>query len=800
MKKKNTNLMFIERNNILRYFIEFQVILLPLILAIRMFELFYLQHHLIVPEDYLTLQLSGFYYDILFWMSFSVITGLVVLPLLILWKCLAKIVIISTHVLYIVGEIGLIFFHSQRGAPLDSELFSQSVDNTLFAVKSSGLVTFWNISVFIVILTFYVFLLTVKKKLRLNPKLIAVTIFLILVFGVYNIAYRIKGTGVEYKSNKLQFLIESVFFQSTKEDNVSFDGIQKQIHEYQNTMKQQFVSEEFPLLKTSTTNNVLGDYITIKSKAPNIVILIVESLSRDFCGNRARYGNFITPFLDSLTRVGLYWENCLSTAPLSFEALPAILGSLPHGKQGFNMLPEYPNHTSLIKILNANNYFSFFIAGSPLYFDNQGSFMRNQGTKYISYHFPEKYTRMDPESKWSYGYPDDATFDFGLQLLDTIQSQPFVQVYVTITTHPPFKYEKSVEYVQKFEDALKKQSLPQETKADMLKIREQLGSFMYFDDVLRDFFQRFRKRADFENTIFVITGDHQGYYAPKNVLGKYHVPLILYSPLQTKAKVFSSIVSHKDVTPTLVALLQSRENIKIPSLNSFLGNPLDTSSGFNSNQKLPLLGWNKSVQNVVWEKFFQTQGVLYRIVDKDLNISEIQDGKLMAEIDNFKNQFETINNYVCYSNKLIPDSLSYETLHFSKECFRDVRNIELIDNKNVFPLETQFQFYPKTSAMKIEVSFDAMLPAKPIDSLPQFVFAISDEKKTKNVYYDSKNLSFLNNEKIKPGEWMNFSIKDIIRINPGDLPPNPLLSCYLYNPKKYPVSYKSFSVNVYCTD
>ena len=380
---------------------------------------------------------------------------------------------------------------------------------------------------------------------------------------------------------------------------------------------------------------------------------------------------------------------------MSFEVLPSLLGSLPHGKQGFSMLPKYPNHLSLIKILRANKYHSFFIAGSPLYFDNQGAFMREQGTDFISYEFPEKYKKMDGENSWSYGYPDDAVFDFGIQLIDTFQKSPYVKVYVTITTHPPYIFNQKNHYEKLFLERLNQQSLTESQKPDFLKLKETLSSFIYFDDVFRDFINRYKERSDYENTIFIVTGDHQGYYAPKNSLGKYHVPLIIFSPLLKKTQTFPALVSHRDVTPTIIQLLSERYNFDVPDVNHWLGKALDTFSTFRSHQKLPLLGWNKQPQNFVHGKHYYNGNEVFQITDSALNISPIKNDSIKDLLSKHLKRFIYLNNYVSYAHKIMPDSIHYQSDKFDHICLSEKKSETILDTRKKYPLGVNFNTVKK---------------------------------------------------------------------------------------------------------
>ena len=57
-------------------------------------------------------------------------------------------------------------------------------------------------------------------------------------------------------------------------------------------------------------------------------------------------------------------------------------------------------------------------------------------------------------------------------------------------------------------------------------------------------------------------------------IDRFHVPLVIYSPLLKKGKKFSSVVSHFDITPSLLSFLQHNYDIKQPSVSAWIGHGL----------------------------------------------------------------------------------------------------------------------------------------------------------------------------------------------------------------------------------
>ena len=131
----------------------------------------------------------------------------------------------------------------------------------------------------------------------------------------------------------------------------------------------------YPLLrKYSSENDVLGQYLTLKTQKPNIILIIVEGLGRDFSGEDADYKGF-TPFLDSLSQKSLFWTNFVSNAGRSFGAIPSILGSVPFGSSGFLELNKLPSHISLISLLKNYNYKTSYFEGGDAQFDHKLTYL-----------------------------------------------------------------------------------------------------------------------------------------------------------------------------------------------------------------------------------------------------------------------------------------------------------------------------------------------------------------------------------------------------------------------------------------
>ncbi len=180
---------------------------------------------------------------------------------------------------------------------------------------------------------------------------------------------------------------------------------------------------------------------------------------------------------------------------------------------------------------------------------------------------------------------------------------------------------------------------------------------MYADESIKSFFQVYQQRTDFAHTIFIITGDHRMPEIPiEDKLDRYHVPLIIYSPLLKKSEVFTSISTHFDITPTLIKLLQKQYRLALPDTVAWMGSGLDTATAFRNIHHYPLMQTKTDLVDFISNNYLENLEHLYYI-SPNLSIEEIKKDTLFSEINNRFNQFKLKNNQFSKELKLLPDSM-----------------------------------------------------------------------------------------------------------------------------------------------
>lgn len=320
-----------------------------------------------------------------------------------------------------------------------------------------------------------------------------------------------------------------------------------------------------------------------------------------------------------------------------------------------------PDHLSLLSLLkNRAGYTTSFYYGGDPGFDQMRNFMEHQGIDKIigEKEFGGEYHLLPASSQgFSWGYGDHEIFRKYLNDLKFKEAGQRVDVLLTIATHNPFLVTDQQHYNELFEKRMNTIRLTEKQKQFNRKYRAQFATILYFDDALKYFFQEFSKLKSFENTIFVITGDHRMPEIPINtLLDRFHVPLVIYSPLLKHGQQFSSVVTHFDVTPSLLALLKDRMNIRLPGVTSWIGHGLDTITGFRNRYSYPLKRNTGELTDYISGTHFVAGTTLYKVFP-DLNIEPENNPELLRQLQRQFMNFKAKNLYATKGNHLIPDSL-----------------------------------------------------------------------------------------------------------------------------------------------
>jgi len=559
-------------------------------------------------------------------------------------------------------EVSLVKYYTIALVPLGVDLISYSLHDIIITTKSSLQFSFIFILPFIFYPLFFIGLnYLINKFIYINkPLKVYVASFLIITI----LKFSIPDASNQLYQDKLDFLITDIYNSKTNEPNYAIDTKRN----------------DYPLLRSSLDiKDVLGNFFSIKNEKPNIVFIVVEGLGRDFVGNDAQYGGF-TPFIDSLTAKSLYFKNFVSNAGRSFGALPSIFASLPYGKEGFLSIKNPPEHLSLISILKVNGYKTSFYTGINSSFDRDINFLENEGIDYVldESKFGEGYKKTKANAGgFSWGYPDSELFRKTLTLMDTT-AQPRLDIIFTISNHEPFVFPNKKIYLKKVDSLLKISKLSNVRKVVIKNNKKIFASLLYTDNSIKTFINAYKQRKDYKNTIFIITGDHRLIPIPqKDKLCRFHVPLIINSPLIKKPAQFASVSSQLDITPSLVSFLIDNYNFKPLAKVDWMSNGLDTARIFRNLQNIPFMRYKGSINDFMYKNYLLSGGKLFQI-NKNFGINKIYEPTLLEKAETALNNFKKLNYYLTTQSRILPDSLklySMPKVEFTKNQLKFIDSI-----------------------------------------------------------------------------------------------------------------------------
>ncbi|MDP4271888.1 MAG: LTA synthase family protein [Bacteroidota bacterium] len=653
--------------SLLESFSTNMAILFVFILALRIYEFTGSRFNIGLKDNLVPVFRTALCFDLCFYSTFGVFLLVASCLMNYIAPKISRILLVLVPVVICVCHLLLVKYFSVALNPLGADAYHYSfgeIKQTLSAAISVWGIASLLLSVSVIIAAF-VYIPRYKRVTSNFSVGLPILCILFFVFGISK-SMVVSDFGSEYNNNLLTnkssyFYAASFdyFFHSGNNSDISLDA------KYSDgKIENDFTYKDpgkYAFMHVDSTKDVFSSYIRKSETAPDYVFIIVEGLGRAF-SNENSYLQSFTPFLDSLSRHSLYWENCLSTAGRTFEALPSILGSLPYGSNGFaESGNQMPSHLSLMRILADNGYQSSFYYGGDSKFDNMNLFLKQQKISHIydQYNFNSSYKKLPSNSTASsWGYGDSELFRFYLSNLDQQpKNKPRVSVLLTLATHNPFLVNDQERYNALFEKRMQELKLDASSVKQHREYKPQYASILYADDALRCFFRNYSLKPSFKNTIFIITGDHRMPDIPISTkIDRYHVPLIVYSPLLKQASKFPAVVSHLDISPTILAFQKKQYHIKAPSLVSWLGAGLDTAHFFRNRNNYPLMQTKEGVNEYISGDYMLSAGKVFKL-SENMGLKPVKDAMQSDKLQRLLNQFILRNKEMIDQKTLLPENL-----------------------------------------------------------------------------------------------------------------------------------------------
>lgn len=554
-------------------------------------------------------------------------------------KKLGKFFIIFIFILLVLIEYSLTKYSLTTLLNLGADLLGYSFDDIVLTVSSSESTSLLYYLAFLLFPLLFVIVHFLSKKVMLKRKYLIV--LLAISFIVICVKFIFSNISESNFQNKTYYFLEDVIKFKINKANLKTDKFKD--------------DNEYPLLKPSDeTKDVLGPFFNHSKQKPNIVLIIVEGLGTEFVDGNS-YSGF-TPYLDSLIPKSLYWQNFVSNAGRTFGALPSITGSLPFGENGFLEIPKTPAHISLFSVLKDNNYTTSFYGGDKSSFDKKINYLEYNGVDNVidEKKYDSSYPKSVNESNgFSWGYSDNEIFEKALTVFDDLKL-PRLDVIATQTIHEPFTFPIKDIYLTKVDSILNNAKNLKSDKNDFLVNKDIFASILYADNSLKKFMEAYKKRKEYSNTVFIITGDHRLIpISQKDKLCRFNVPLYIFSPMLKRASRIKSISSHFDVTPSLLSFLSNNYNVQLPEKTAFVGKGLDTVTTFRNIKNIPLMRYKGGLNDFLYKEYLYSDGTIFEI-NEDFNIYKVSNNNVLEEATKAFNKFKNINAYVTEKDKIYP--------------------------------------------------------------------------------------------------------------------------------------------------
>lgn len=296
-----------------------------------------------------------------------------------------------------------------------------------------------------------------------------------------------------------------------------------------------FAEKSWP--EVSSTNPVDRWITSPFERNWNVVLILEESLGSDYVGVLGDERN-LTPQFDGLSREGILLDNFYATGNRTARALEAVLTSMPPLPTEAILKRDHNDRVyTLPRVLADRGYRRVFVTGGRGIFDGMRSFTLANGFE----RFIEQSDYPNPTHVTAWGVSDEEIFAKALDTCNSLyeQGSPFFMTILSISNHHPFTYPKG------------RIDLPPEAQ-------RRIHAVKYADWALGEFFRQARSRAFYQNTLFVVMGDHGArvYGSQMFPLKSYQIPVLILRPDQVDhGQRISTLGCSMDIAPTVLGLL-----------------------------------------------------------------------------------------------------------------------------------------------------------------------------------------------------------------------------------------------------
>lgn len=343
----------------------------------------------------------------------------------------------------------------------------------------------------------------------------------------------------------------------------------------------------------------------------NVVWILEESMGSLYVPSLHPEGPGPMRELDAIARDGLFFTRIYATGNRTVRGIEASLTSLPP-LPGRSVVKRASgtNLFTLASLFREKGYQTSFIYGGRAYFDNIRDFALNNGYERVV--DQNDFKKVSFTTVW--GVCDEDLFDNALAELDAMHAsgKPFFTTLLTVSNHTPFTYPKG-----------RIPENPDEQRRE--------HAMRYADHALGKFLREARTHAFFDDTVFVILGDHGArvYGRQEIPIRSYEIPVLVYAPkLIPKGRRIDTLGSQMDIAPTLLGVLDfdyhsqffGRDLLRVPPGRNWALMSHNRDVALYNGQHMVTLGVRKGVD--LWEQMSGSEDFRRLPLDADRDLVE----------------------------------------------------------------------------------------------------------------------------------------------------------------------------------
>ncbi|SIR04895.1 LTA synthase family protein [Halanaerobium kushneri] len=290
----------------------------------------------------------------------------------------------------------------------------------------------------------------------------------------------------------------------------------------------------------------------------NVIIIQLESLDAKLIDYKYN-GQEVTPFLNKLKDKSKYFSDIYAHhINGSFDAEFSFFTSLyPINRNYTFRSNDMREFNTIVNVLRQDGYNTYAFHGNK-----EGFFYRDKG--YLEMGFDRFYSREDFSVSEAVigedtylGINDYDLFDQSIDYLDQAK-EPFLSVFITVTSHTPFTFYPEEYKVKEFSDI------------ETTIVRDYFNSMHFVDHSLEMFFKKIKANSMMEDTLFVIYSDHvadinreeyksgDNFANNRNIKEPEQIPLFIYHQ-DIEPEVIKKSGTHTDIAPTILDIMGYQE-------------------------------------------------------------------------------------------------------------------------------------------------------------------------------------------------------------------------------------------------